>query len=226
MKKMIWLVLIPAISIGGLELAKLTVSFLKTSYQERTEKFNQCRENLPVEWQSLLKQITSRENSTIVYEAVWRHAISAMGDQLPPLNFNQRLFIATVYSGWKPRYLPGGNVPFSEVIFDYLEPFAQWTTEEQICSHSQKSLPSKTNKVNISDAKDTEDQEILGPSKPRQARIYTNIGGARAIVTWFATRYPEFPTPRIIRLLISGSEMIDETERIEKIKQKPKTWTY
>ena len=53
------------------------------------------------------------------------------------------------------------------------------------------------------------------------ARIYAKIGGARAIVTFFASN-PNYPPPKIVKLTVSAAEIIDETERIEKAKARKK----
>ena len=53
-----------------------------------------------------------------------------------------------------------------------------------------------------------------------KAKIYGKIGGARGTVTYFAKTYPEYPTPQILKLTVTGTEIMDETERIKKVIQK------
>ena len=53
-----------------------------------------------------------------------------------------------------------------------------------------------------------------------KAKIYGKIGGARGTITWFANTYPKFPTLELLKLTITGVEVIDETERVNKAKEK------
>lgn len=53
-----------------------------------------------------------------------------------------------------------------------------------------------------------------------KAKIYGKIGGARGTITWFANNYPNYPTPELIKLTVTGMEVIDETERVRKAKEK------
>lgn len=53
-----------------------------------------------------------------------------------------------------------------------------------------------------------------------QARIYTRIGHARAIVSFFANNYKGYPPPELVCLHVGEIEVIDETERVEKAKRK------
>ncbi len=48
------------------------------------------------------------------------------------------------------------------------------------------------------------------------ARFYVKIGGARAIVGFYASNYPAFGVPDIVKLTASESEVLDETERVKK----------
>jgi hypothetical protein len=52
------------------------------------------------------------------------------------------------------------------------------------------------------------------------AKIYTRIGSARAIVTWFANHYPDFRTPDLLKLTVNKVEVMDETSRVAKVKDK------
>jgi hypothetical protein len=56
-----------------------------------------------------------------------------------------------------------------------------------------------------------------------KARIYGRTGGARGTITWFATNHPKYPTPDLIKLTVTGIEVMDETKRVEKAKQKKAT---
>lgn len=53
-----------------------------------------------------------------------------------------------------------------------------------------------------------------------KAKIYGRIGGARGTITWFANNYPKYPTPELVKLTVTGFEVLDETKRVEKAKQK------
>lgn len=48
------------------------------------------------------------------------------------------------------------------------------------------------------------------------AKIYAKIGGARGRVTWFASHYPEYGIPEIIKIIANEVEVIDETQRVNK----------
>lgn len=52
------------------------------------------------------------------------------------------------------------------------------------------------------------------------ARVWTKIGGARSTVTFFANHYPNYPVPKIIKMTVAATEIIDENDRIEKAKAK------
>lgn len=56
-----------------------------------------------------------------------------------------------------------------------------------------------------------------------KAKIYGRTGGARGTITWFATHHSKYPTPDLIKLTVTGIEVMDETKRIEKAKQKKAT---
>ena len=49
-----------------------------------------------------------------------------------------------------------------------------------------------------------------------KARIYTRIGGARAVVSYFALNHPEYGVPEIVVLTATETAVIDETERVAK----------
>jgi len=51
------------------------------------------------------------------------------------------------------------------------------------------------------------------------ARIYVKIGPARACVSFFANKYPEYGYPDIIRLTTTQVEVMNEQERVEKQQQ-------
>ncbi len=57
-----------------------------------------------------------------------------------------------------------------------------------------------------------------------KARIYNKIGPARAIVTFFSKRWPQYGIPNLVKLVVSKAELIDETERIEKLNKKEAAW--
>lgn len=56
----------------------------------------------------------------------------------------------------------------------------------------------------------------------KKARVYQNIGSARAKVTWYANHYPRYGIPEIIKLNICGFEVIDEKDRVNKVIEKIK----
>ena len=49
------------------------------------------------------------------------------------------------------------------------------------------------------------------------ARIYGKIGGARAIVTFFAKNYPQSRVPEIVKFKAVPAEVINEEARVKKI---------
>lgn len=55
----------------------------------------------------------------------------------------------------------------------------------------------------------------------QEARVYSSIGAARAMVTWLCGqgRYGNPGTPEICKLLIGGFEIINEEERVSKVKK-------
>ena len=52
-----------------------------------------------------------------------------------------------------------------------------------------------------------------------KAKIYGKIGGARSTVTYFAQN-PKYPVPDIVKLGVTGMEVIDETARVKKVLDK------
>lgn len=49
----------------------------------------------------------------------------------------------------------------------------------------------------------------------KKARIYTKIGQARAIVTFFADRWPEYGIPDVVQLMVTEVKVIKEEERVK-----------
>jgi hypothetical protein len=54
----------------------------------------------------------------------------------------------------------------------------------------------------------------------QKAKVYPKIGQARSRITFFATNYPTYPAPKLVKLVISEVMVIDETDRVEKAKKK------
>ena len=50
----------------------------------------------------------------------------------------------------------------------------------------------------------------------KKARIYQKLGGARAIVSYFANQHPTYGIPVIVKMTVTAVEEIDETVRVEK----------
>jgi hypothetical protein len=48
------------------------------------------------------------------------------------------------------------------------------------------------------------------------ARIYTKIGPARGVITFFATHYKDHDAPKLVQLCVGEIKEIDETDRIKK----------
>ena len=55
---------------------------------------------------------------------------------------------------------------------------------------------------------------------PATARIYAKIGPARAAVKFWATSWPAFGVPDLVKLSVGKIEVLDETERICKVEEK------
>jgi hypothetical protein len=55
-----------------------------------------------------------------------------------------------------------------------------------------------------------------------KARVYGTTGPARSVVTFFTKNYPNYPMPELIKLNVSGFEIMDETERVKKAIDKKK----
>src|SRR5271166_4625836 len=51
------------------------------------------------------------------------------------------------------------------------------------------------------------------------ARVYTKIGPARAVVTYFAIHYPTYPVPQIVILKVGDIFILNEVDRVEKAKE-------
>ena len=51
---------------------------------------------------------------------------------------------------------------------------------------------------------------------PVNARIYSKIGPARGVVSWFAKTFPSFGVPEIHELNITSTTLLDETSRVKK----------
>lgn len=56
-----------------------------------------------------------------------------------------------------------------------------------------------------------------------EAKIYTKLGQARSRVTFWYNNYPKYGRPKIIKLTATGTEIIDEVERLEKTREKKLT---
>jgi hypothetical protein len=53
-----------------------------------------------------------------------------------------------------------------------------------------------------------------------KARIYTKLSTARSIVSFFANNYTGFKTPEIVKMTVSVTEVLDESERVKKQQEK------
>src|SRR4051812_10241290 len=53
-----------------------------------------------------------------------------------------------------------------------------------------------------------------------RARIYTKIGGARGVITFFANAHPEYPAPDLVELVIGEMKVLDETTRVNKARDR------
>lgn len=54
----------------------------------------------------------------------------------------------------------------------------------------------------------------------KNAKIYSKPKGARGVITWFANRYPEFPTLELIQLNVTSFDVINELVRVQEAKSK------
>lgn len=54
------------------------------------------------------------------------------------------------------------------------------------------------------------------------ARIYNKIGPARAIVSFFTNRWPEYGVPDLVVLRINETFVLDESARVSQVKDKKK----
>lgn len=53
-----------------------------------------------------------------------------------------------------------------------------------------------------------------------KAKIYSKIGTPRSTITWIATHNETYPIPQLLKLTVTGVEVMDEKGRIEKMIQK------
>lgn len=49
-----------------------------------------------------------------------------------------------------------------------------------------------------------------------KAKIYPKLGPARTQVTWWADRFPDYGVPSIIVLTVTGTRVLDESDRVKK----------
>ena len=54
----------------------------------------------------------------------------------------------------------------------------------------------------------------------KKARTYNKLGSARAQVSYFANNYPKYGIPELVVFKCDHMEVLDETERVEKQRQK------
>lgn len=50
----------------------------------------------------------------------------------------------------------------------------------------------------------------------KKAKVYTRLGQARSRVTWFAKNYSSYGIPKIIKLIVTNTEEINEENRVKK----------
>lgn len=50
----------------------------------------------------------------------------------------------------------------------------------------------------------------------KKARIWQRTAGARGVITWFATRFPTYGIPNLVKFTAQAVEIMDETERLAK----------
>ena len=55
-----------------------------------------------------------------------------------------------------------------------------------------------------------------------KCKVYTKIGSARSTITWFANHYPKYGVPDLVELKISEGVVLDESDRVQKAKDKKK----
>lgn len=53
-----------------------------------------------------------------------------------------------------------------------------------------------------------------------KARIYNRISPARSIITFFSNTWPEYGIPDLVKISIDKVELIEETDRVNKAKEK------
>ena len=49
-----------------------------------------------------------------------------------------------------------------------------------------------------------------------KAKLFTMIGPAKAVVTWWSKHYPSFGTPDLVRIIATSYEVIDQNARVQK----------
>jgi hypothetical protein len=57
----------------------------------------------------------------------------------------------------------------------------------------------------------------------QKAKVYTRIGQARSRVTYFANAHNDIPAPQLVELAVTQVSLVDESERIEKVKERKRT---
>lgn len=51
-----------------------------------------------------------------------------------------------------------------------------------------------------------------------RARIFTKPGGARAVVSFFANKWPQHGTPSLVKLIVGQTVEMDEAQRVADVK--------
>jgi hypothetical protein len=57
----------------------------------------------------------------------------------------------------------------------------------------------------------------------KDATVYTKISTARQIITTYANWQPNLPSPSLVKIALGEPEIVDETARVEKAKQRKAT---
>jgi hypothetical protein len=52
------------------------------------------------------------------------------------------------------------------------------------------------------------------------AKTWKSTAGPRSAITWYAETYPSLPVPSLVKFTMSNVEVIDETQRIQKAKER------
>jgi hypothetical protein len=63
---------------------------------------------------------------------------------------------------------------------------------------------------------------IIWVNDIEDAKVYNTIGGARGRITCYTKNYPKLPIPKLIKLIVTREEEIDEAERVTKVIKKHK----